>query len=40
MFVQGPHSIGLSPAITTVTLTTSFMKYFANTTQSESKICV
>jgi hypothetical protein len=40
MFVQGPHCIGLSTAITTMILTTSWIKFFVNTTQSASKICV
>jgi len=40
MFVQGPHGIAQSTAITTMTMTTSWMKFFANTIQCESKICV
>jgi len=40
MFVQGPHIIGQSAAITAMNLTTSLMKFFVNTTHSESKICV
>jgi len=37
MFVQGPHIIGQSTAITVMNLTTSWMKFIVNTTQSESK---
>ena len=37
MFAQGPHIIGQSTAITAMNLTTAWMKFFVNTTQSESK---
>ena len=37
MFMQGPHIIGQSAAITAINLTTSWMKFIVNTTQSESK---
>ena len=35
IFVQGPHIIGQSTAITAINLTTPWMKLFVNTTQSE-----
>jgi len=35
MFVQDPHSIGYLTAITTMTINTSRMKFFVQTTQSE-----